>query len=233
MNHLSIDWREIRNQIESRELNSESLDFAKESLLQIATDANLPRPERARAYGTITEIHYWMGEEITDNSHLIQNYKSGIEYAKKGMELDRESLESNFWICVNYGFLGNAQGMMSSLFMIDPVFHHIQFCLKKDPEFFHGGPHRVLGYLYFRVPGWPISKGDKKKGLQHMEKAKSIDPNFFLTRVFLLEMYLSMGFTKEANQEYSWIKENPGPENLPKLTSKYKSEADMHWAKFS
>jgi tetratricopeptide (TPR) repeat protein len=59
------------------------------------------------------------------------------------------------------------------------------------PEALDGSAYNSLGVLYYKVPGWPIGFGDKKKAEELLQSAlklnpKGIDPNFFYGE-FLLE----------------------------------------------
>lgn len=48
--------------------------------------------------------------------------------------------------------------------------------IASDPNAQHGSAYTTLGSLYFRVPGWPVGFGDKKKAQQYLEKAIQINP---------------------------------------------------------
>ena len=53
-----------------------------------------------------------------------------------------------------------------------------------DGKALDGSAYNSLGVLYFKVPGWPIGFGDKKKAAELLQKAlalnpQGIDPNFF------------------------------------------------------
>jgi len=55
---------------------------------------------------------------------------------------------------------------------------------KINPQALDGSVYTCLGSLYAKVPGWPISFGDKDKARKYLEKAlkidaKSIDANYF------------------------------------------------------
>ncbi len=60
-----------------------------------------------------------------------------------------------------------------------------------DGKALDGSAYNSLGVLYYKVPGWPIGFGDKKKAAELLQKAltinpQGIDPNFFYAE-FLLE----------------------------------------------
>ena len=48
---------------------------------------------------------------------------------------------------------------------------------KKDPKAFDGGAPTSLGVLYYRVPGFPMGFGDKKKARHYLEEAVRNAPN--------------------------------------------------------
>lgn len=55
---------------------------------------------------------------------------------------------------------------------------------KTDPNALNGSVYTSLGSLFYKVPGWPLGFGSKKKAHAYLDKALSInpdgiDPNFF------------------------------------------------------
>jgi tetratricopeptide (TPR) repeat protein len=53
-----------------------------------------------------------------------------------------------------------------------------------NPNALHGSAYTSLGSLYYKVPVWPISFGDKDKAKEYLEKSlemnpKGIDSNYF------------------------------------------------------
>ena len=48
---------------------------------------------------------------------------------------------------------------------------------KKDPKAFDAGAPTSLGVLYYRVPGFPMGFGDKKKARHYLEEAVRNAPN--------------------------------------------------------
>lgn len=60
-----------------------------------------------------------------------------------------------------------------------------------DGKALDGSAYNSLGVLYYKVPGWPVGFGDKKRAKELLEQAlalnpKGIDPNFFYGE-YLLE----------------------------------------------
>lgn len=59
-----------------------------------------------------------------------------------------------------------------------------------DGKALDGSAYNSLGVLYYKVPGWPIGFGDKKKAAELLQKAlainpQGIDPNFFYAEYLL------------------------------------------------
>lgn len=60
-----------------------------------------------------------------------------------------------------------------------------------DPAMDHAGPERLLGLLYLRAPGIPLSVGDSAKAVTHLERAVSLAPDFAENRIGLAEALLA------------------------------------------
>ncbi|MCB1178295.1 MAG: hypothetical protein KDK36_11990, partial [Leptospiraceae bacterium] len=140
-----------RTLVNERELKEENLSEAKSILHKL--NKNNPDPNN---FGLLCEIQYLEGE-LAPQNEKIPIYKEGIEYGKKGIEIDNSHLESNFWLSVNYGLLGDNQGMMNSVFLLEPIETHVTKAVNINESYFFGAPLRVLGYFYHKIPGWPIS----------------------------------------------------------------------------
>ena len=123
----------------------------------------------ADAYWRIARAHYWLGSQAKDEAKKRQFFKDGIEYAKLGVSADRESTACHFWLGVMYGSYGQAVGASQSLHMVDPIKHEMQWILAKDEGFDEGGAHRVLGRLYYKLPG--LMGGDNHKAKEHLRRA--------------------------------------------------------------
>ena len=59
-----------------------------------------------------------------------------------------------------------------------------------DAKFDYAGPHRLLGLLYQKAPGWPASIGSKKKARVHLQKAAEVAPDYADNWLCLLEACL-------------------------------------------
>lgn len=74
--------------------------------------------------------------------------------------------------------------------------------IKTNPQALHGSAYTTLGSLYFRVPGWPIGFGDKKKGREYLEKALQLNPNGIDSNYFYADYLRAQGEYPQAVNYY-------------------------------
>ncbi len=220
MKHEKI-FQKVRKLIDERELDDANLETARDELFAIVeTDS-----ECDWAYGLLSEINYWLGEYAEDANDKLAFFEEGVECGKSGIEINEDSLESNFWLSVNSGSYGQEKGIMQSLAMISPIKAAAEKALELDENYFYGGPHRVLGRLYHKAPGFPFSIGSNKKAIEHLEKAVNLGPKFFLNRLFLAEAYISNRDNAKAREHLKWILDTPANQQHEREDEGYKREA--------
>lgn len=203
MKHKKIHT-DVLNLIKLREQQNSNLPTAENHLLELIKKD----PECAWAHGLIGQICYWRGE-VAPPADRLNLYKRGIEYGERGVELDEDSLESNFWLAVNYGLYGNERGPLESMKVIDPIERHLQKAKELDESYFYGAPLRALGRFYNQLPGWPLSRGDNKKSLKHLQEALEHGPKFYLNHIYIADTYLSLKQKDKAKEHLQWVIKAP------------------------
>lgn len=192
----------VRKLIDKRELDEDNMETAHEELIEIVEEDETC----GWAYGLLAEIYYWMGETADDEDKLFY-YDKGVEYGEQGVAADEDSLEANFWLAVNYGSFGQEKGIMKSLSLITPIRERAEKVLELDEGYFYGGAWRVLGRLYHKAPGFPLSVGNSKKALECFEKALEFGAKFYLNHLFIAEFYISERKKDKARKHLEWILE--------------------------
>jgi tetratricopeptide (TPR) repeat protein len=227
MKHEKI-FQKVRKLIDERELDDANLETARDELFAIVENDS----ECDWAYGLLSEINYWLGEYAEDADDKLAFFDEGVECGKSGIEINENSLESNFWLAVNSGSYGQEKGIMQSLAMISPIRAAAEKALNLDESYFYGGPWRVLGRLYNKAPGFPFSIGNNKKAVECLEKAVNLGPKFFLNRLFLAEAYISNRDKAKAKEQLEWILAAPPNANHEREDESYKREAKSLLEKF-
>lgn len=220
MKHENI-YKRVRRHIDERELDEENLDVAVDELNDLIEED----PECAWAYGLLSEIYYWTGEYADPEDKLFY-FNEGVQYGEQGVEIDPDSLESNFWLAANWGSYGQEKGIMKSLSLVSPIKNTVEKVIGIDESYFYGGPWRILGRLYHQAPGFPISIGDNDRALECLLKAVEVGPKFFLNHLFLAELYISRREKDKAREELEWIVETQANKNHEREDEGYKKEAE-------
>ncbi|HMX56770.1 MAG TPA: TRAP transporter TatT component family protein [Leptospiraceae bacterium] len=175
------------------EANAKNLDRATNILLPLTRGKN-----PGRAFGLLCQAQYWRGMEATANK--ISIYEKGIEFGEAGVERDPGSVESHFWLAVNYGLLGETRGILESLFLVKPIEAHLHKAIELDESYFFGGPHRALGWVLHKLPPWPLSHGSNQEALEHMERAIELGANFPINLLYAAHICVSLKDKKKARE---------------------------------
>jgi tetratricopeptide (TPR) repeat protein len=82
------------------------------------------------------------------------------------------------------------KGGLSALGLVKQARALYEEAIRIDGSVLQGSAYNSLGVLYYKVPGWPIGFGDKKKAQELLQKAlqidrDGIDPNFFYGELLL------------------------------------------------
>jgi len=141
-------------------------------------------------------------EALSKYREALLKVSQGIYYAKKAVALEPEKPDGYYWLGVNYGVYGEAKGVLKSLSLVDDIKEAMNKVIDLDREYEDGGPDRVLGRVYFKLPGF--AGGDKKKSLEHLLRSKEFGPNDPLTRYYLADTYLALKEVDKAREELEY-----------------------------
>ena len=100
--------------------------------------------------------------------------------------------EGYIWRGIVQSTYAGAIGGMGALGLAKKARENLEQALEIEPTALHGSAFASLGTLYYKVPGWPISFGNKRKAKEYLEEAlaissESIDNNYFYAD-FLFEI---------------------------------------------
>lgn len=185
-------------------------------------DALIAKEDAYGVYWRMARVEYWIGDHTADNGDKKQTFSMGIYHAKKAVAADPDKPEGHYWLGVNYGTYGEAKGVLKSLSLVKPIKAEMNKVLSLDPTFDDGGADRVLGRVYYELPGF--FGGDKKKSLEHLLKSKELGPRVGLTRIYLADTYLAMKDVQKAREELEFvIAMEPDPKLIPETAEEKKT----------
>ena len=151
----------------------------------------------------LSRILYYIGDNSESNKDKKVIFSQGIYYAERAVALEPEKPDGHYWLGVNYGVYGEARGVLKSLFLVDDIKREMNKVVELDRSYEEGGPDRVLGRMYFKLPGF--AGGSKNKSVEHLLKSLEYGPQHPLTRYYLADTYLAQKEVEKARTELEFI----------------------------
>ena len=102
-----------------------------------------------------------------------------------------------------------------------------------NPLALSGGIYITLGRLYFKVPGWPISFGNKRKARTYLQKALEINPTAIEANCFYADLLSSEGdYTQAITYYQRALKAPPRPgQEVSDAARRRQAEAGLQQAR--
>ncbi|MEO0124227.1 MAG: tetratricopeptide repeat protein [candidate division WOR-3 bacterium] len=167
---------------ETRHLNKDNLKNSYEMLYDIVEK----EPNNLRALYELSKVCYLMGDAQDGKDNKLEFYNKGIEYGKKAIKIDKNSVWAHFWYMVNLGRSGQTKGVLNSLGIVPDIKREIDIILKLDPQ--HTGAMDAGAMLYYELPG--LMGGDLNKSIEYLNKAIAIDSNYTILYVDMAKVYI-------------------------------------------
>jgi len=125
-------------------------------------------------------------------------YNNCLETADKALAGNANEIVGLYWKAVAMGKLSEEMGILNSLKMTRPMEKLFLRVIALDERYDNAGGHKALGRMYFRLPGFPISFGNKEKALFHLKRALELYPHDLIAKAFYAEALYDMGKKQEA-----------------------------------
>lgn len=202
---LSVYGQEATDLIsQGDELLQEVTDMdAAQKVLSLYKEAMAKMDNKYEAYWRISRIMYYIGMHTPEKKAQKGIFSQGVDYAKLAVELEPEKPDGHYWLGVNHGKVGEVRGVLKSLFLVKPIKAAMNKVIELDRSYEDGGPDRVLGRVYYKLPGF--AGGSDKKSLEHLLKSKEYGPEDPVTRYYLAETMIKEKMKDEAKQELEYI----------------------------
>ncbi len=159
--------------------------------------------DKYEVYWRLARILYFIGAHTEDKEEKKAIFSQGIYYAKKAVELNPEKPDGHYWFGVCNGVYGETRGVLKSLSLVKPIREAMEKVIEIDRSYEDGGADRVLGRMFFKLPGFV--GGSKEKSLQHLLKSKELGPDDPLTRIYLADTYLALNKVDKAREELEYV----------------------------
>lgn len=221
----SQDIKGLMMQADELYFKREDLSKAKEAYLKYEDIIRID-PKNFDAHWKLARTIWYIGDFSPEmkKEEKISMFEKGIEVAKKAIEIAPKRAEGYFWLGVMYGLYGETRGVLRSLFLVDDIEKVLNESLTIDSTVEGGGAYRVLGRMYYKLPGF--AGGSNKKSLEYLLRSKAICPTAPLTYIYLADTYLALKNKEMAKQILKeFIDMSPDHRWIPE-TKRYKKDAE-------
>ena len=171
---------------------------------QLAQSTNSPE-----AIAELARLEYANAEVETEKNKRIELYKGCISTADKALAINADEIGALYWKAAAIGKLSEESGIINALRMTRPMEQLFLRVIALDEKYDNAGAHKALGRMYYKLPGFPISFGNKEKALFHLYKAHALFPDDIITRAFYAEVLLDLGRVQEARKHAEFILGTP------------------------
>ena len=154
-------------------------------LLSLITLSNFVMADEQPDAGIANIQHEWAKANYsTPKAGQEEAFKKLTEQGHQLSEKNGNAPEALIWEAIANAGYAKAKGGLGALKYAEKARDLLLSAEKTDPNALQGSIYTSLGSLYYKVPGWPIGFGDKKKAKAYLEKAlqinpDGIDPNYF------------------------------------------------------
>ncbi len=178
-------------------------------------------PKNEKIWVDLAMACYWLGEITPEAEEKVRLavYEEGERAALKAVSINPRSVGGNFWSVVNNGRVTELKGLLSGSFNFGMCLRYMVEVSSQDPDYYYGGVYRYWGRFVYRLPkiGRRVARFSLDDSIELYQKALEIEPDFFMTRLYLAESYLENGQREDAFKELMWLSDH-SPEALPEAS---------------
>ena len=141
-----------------------------------------------KLFWRLGRVYFKLGEKSNTESKKISFFSLCMAQTKKAIEINSHSANGYFFNGLCNGTLGEAQGIWSSLSIIEPFKNDMETTIRLDPSVEEGGPYRALGNLYLKLPY--ILGGNIDRSIEYFQKAIQLGTDYGENYLGLAEAYI-------------------------------------------
>lgn len=183
--------------------------------------------EGAGAKGALTQLaraYYLLGEAEGVEQRRLAYLDRALDASELALKADPGDSRALYWRSMAYLQKADIEGGLSALGMVKRALKGFETVESQAPLYDCAGAYRSHGKVLMEAPAWAFI-GDKKKGVELLEKAKELAPGALINRLYLAEAYSETGRQDEAVAELEYVAAAPLSETKPRDDIAVKEDA--------
>ncbi|MCX8015130.1 MAG: hypothetical protein N2748_03845 [candidate division WOR-3 bacterium] len=167
---------------ETRHINSANINISAGLLENLIKT----QPHNLIAHYKLSQIYFMIGDHAKTKSEKIRYFDLGLNYAKRALAIDSNSVWAHFWYFANLGALTQQKGVFSSLVTVNEVKNEIETVLRLDSN--NVWALNAQANFYYELP--TILGGDADKSIAILNRALAIDSNYSMLYVSIAKAHI-------------------------------------------
>ena len=166
----------------------------------VPEEASSPAASGAEGDLRSAACYLYLAESAEERDEKLRLVRRGLERAGEVAREHPESPLAHYLLA----YLSGLEAEADPLRGLGRVRDIERFALRArdlDPRIDRGGPDRMLGELYLRAPGPPVSVGDPERALFHFRRAADLAADHGENRLGLAEALFAAGETSSSCRE--------------------------------
>lgn len=172
----------------------------------------------------LSRAWYLMAEAEKDDNRKLDYARRSVDAADRALRANPGETHAVYWRSMALLQEADVSGGFTGLRDAKAALKGLEAVSAKEPAYDSAGAYRIQGKVLIEAPAWAFI-GDKKKGLELLEKAKEIAPGTLVNRLYLAQAYKANGLADQAKAEVAYIRRAPLGSN-PDDDREIKQEAE-------
>jgi tetratricopeptide (TPR) repeat protein len=129
-------------------------------------------------------------ETEANSSQRLADAKQGLHIAENLVQQNQDNALAHYLHALLTGHVADNDAL-HGLSLVPAIEQAAKAAAKIDPAIDEAGPERMLGELYLRAPGAPVSLGDTEAAARHFKHAVTLAPKSIDNQLGLVEALLA------------------------------------------
>ncbi len=149
----------------------------------------------------------------TDKSQQILAFEALNDYLDTEMKQNPNNPSLLAWRGTVLSTYANLKGGLGAVKVLEEAKGYLEQSIALDETAEQGLAHVILGALYYKAPGWPISFKDNKEAMKHLERGLILNPTGIEANYFYGDYWKVQGDKMKARRYLTAVLSAPVRDN--------------------